>query len=90
MLRADLVKLSASVVEVPVEESSTATNGSEGSVNLQLSKSQYSNGWINYMCFARRAQGHKMYSNTFGKARKEEHIGCEVYKAAGALSVPSS
>ncbi|KAJ7444325.1 hypothetical protein FB451DRAFT_1189650 [Mycena latifolia] len=83
VLRADLVKLSA-VVEVPAEESSANTNGSEGSVNLQPRKSQdelteckkqYSNAWINYM-------RHKIYRDTFGKARKEEHIGWEVYEAA--------
>lgn len=36
------------------------------------------------MRFARRAQDHKVYRDAFGKARKEEHIGWEVYEAAGA------
>ncbi|KAJ7735126.1 Suf-domain-containing protein, partial [Mycena maculata] len=45
-------------------------------------KRQYSNAWINYMRFARRAQGHKACRDAFGKARKEEYIGWEVYEAA--------
>ncbi|KAJ7031146.1 Suf-domain-containing protein [Mycena alexandri] len=45
-------------------------------------KKQYSNAWINYMRFARRAQGHKACRDVFGKARKDEYIGWEVYEAA--------
>ncbi|KAJ7174432.1 Suf-domain-containing protein [Mycena filopes] len=45
-------------------------------------KKQYSNAWINYMRFARRAQGHKACREVFGKARKDEFIGWEVYEAA--------
>ncbi|KAJ7983053.1 Suf-domain-containing protein [Mycena polygramma] len=45
-------------------------------------KKMYSNAWINYMRFARRAQGHKACRDAFGKARREEYIGWEVYEAA--------
>ncbi|KAJ6544221.1 hypothetical protein B0H19DRAFT_1076360 [Mycena capillaripes] len=45
-------------------------------------RKQYSNAWINYMRFARRAQGHKACRDAFGKARRDEFIGWEVYEAA--------
>ncbi|KAJ7764369.1 hypothetical protein B0H16DRAFT_1799897 [Mycena metata] len=48
-------------------------------------KKQYSNTWINYMRLAHRAQGHKMCRDVFGKARKDEYIGWEVYEA-GAMT----
>ncbi|KAJ7775312.1 hypothetical protein B0H16DRAFT_1756546 [Mycena metata] len=48
-------------------------------------KKQYSNTWINYMRLARRAQGHKTCRDVFGKARKDEYIGWEVYEA-GAMT----
>ncbi|KAJ7707166.1 hypothetical protein B0H16DRAFT_1311703, partial [Mycena metata] len=48
-------------------------------------KKQYSNTWINYMRLAHRAQGHKTCRDVFGKARKDEYIGWEVYEA-GAMT----
>ncbi|KAJ7715278.1 hypothetical protein B0H16DRAFT_1806147 [Mycena metata] len=48
-------------------------------------KKQYSSTWINYMRLARRAQGHKACRDVFGKARKDEYIGWEVYEA-GAMT----
>ncbi|KAF7313210.1 CFIA complex component [Mycena kentingensis (nom. inval.)] len=42
----------------------------------------YSNAWINYIAFARRAQGHKASRDAFGKARKCKRVGWEVFKAA--------
>ncbi|KAJ7033322.1 Suf-domain-containing protein [Mycena alexandri] len=49
-------------------------------------KKQYSNAWINYMRFARRAQGHEARRDVFRKARKDEYVGWEVYEAAGESS----
>ncbi|KAJ6507234.1 hypothetical protein C8R47DRAFT_966772 [Mycena vitilis] len=45
-------------------------------------RKQYSNAWINYMRFARRAQGQKGCRSAFGKARSEDYVGWEVYDAA--------
>ncbi|KAJ7717418.1 hypothetical protein DFH07DRAFT_762011 [Mycena maculata] len=45
-------------------------------------KQQYSNTWINYMRFARRAQGQHACRDAFRKARSDEYIGWEVYEAA--------
>jgi hypothetical protein len=81
-LHADLVKLSASLIGVPAGESSVDANRTQD--QLTVRKKQYTEAWISYMRFVRRAEGHKAYRDAFGKARKEEHIGCEVYEAAGA------
>ncbi|KAF7326298.1 CFIA complex component [Mycena kentingensis (nom. inval.)] len=45
----------------------------------------YSNAWINYIAFARRAQGHKASRDAFGKARKCKRVGWEVFKAAAMM-----
>ncbi|KAF7288478.1 CFIA complex component [Mycena chlorophos] len=42
----------------------------------------YSNAWINYMRFARRAQGSKGGRDVFGKARRDEFTGWEVFEWA--------
>ncbi|KAF7318018.1 CFIA complex component [Mycena chlorophos] len=42
----------------------------------------YSNAWINYMRFARRAQGPKAGRDVFGKARRDEFTGWEVFESA--------
>jgi cleavage stimulation factor subunit 3 len=104
VLRADLARLTAApnVSDSPVEENSGDNNSQETvsataapQVNNQQQeelverKKQYSNAWINYMRFARRAQGHKACRDAFGKARRDDYIGWEVYEAAGTI-VPLS
>ncbi|KAJ7124554.1 hypothetical protein C8R44DRAFT_149431 [Mycena epipterygia] len=75
------------VVEEPAPADPNGTEAKEGSGSLNQDelterKKQYSNAWINYMRFARRAQGHKACREAFGKARRDEYIGWEVYEAA--------
>ncbi|KAJ6579583.1 Suf-domain-containing protein [Mycena vulgaris] len=75
----------------PVEKPTIEVNGSEGPSppsnqdELPERKKQFANAWINYMRFARRAEGHKAYREVFGKARRDEYTSWEVYEA-GALT----
>ncbi|KAJ6473229.1 hypothetical protein C8R45DRAFT_835566 [Mycena sanguinolenta] len=95
VLRANLARLTA--LAAPPEVSAEDTkeeNGSQGSNSsasgpnkhyqdeLSERKKLYSNAWINYMRFARRAQGQTTCRETFSKARKDEYVGWEVYEAA--------
>ncbi|KAJ7476904.1 hypothetical protein B0H11DRAFT_1303853 [Mycena galericulata] len=81
--------------ESAVEEPSLEVSGSSSetvAVNLlpvnqsqdELAerKKQYSNAWISYMSFARRAQGQQAGRDAFGKARRDEYITWEVFEAA--------
>ncbi|KAJ7476939.1 Suf-domain-containing protein [Mycena galericulata] len=81
--------------ETPViEEPSLEANGSSETApanppavnqnqdELTERKRQYSNAWINYMRFARRAQGQQAGRDAFGKARRDEYISWEVFEAA--------
>ncbi|KAJ7197027.1 Suf-domain-containing protein [Mycena pura] len=45
-------------------------------------RKQYSNAWINYMRFARRALGHKAARDVFGRGRRDEYTGWELFEAA--------
>ncbi|KAJ7505039.1 Suf-domain-containing protein [Mycena galericulata] len=49
---------------------------------LVVYEKQYSNAWINYMRFARRAQGQQACRRVFKMARLDEYIRWEVYAAA--------
>ncbi|KAJ7050847.1 Suf-domain-containing protein [Mycena amicta] len=60
-------------------DSSTSNPTSE---ELVERKKQYSNAWINYMRFSRRTLGHKAARDAFGKARRDEYTGWEVFEAA--------
>ncbi|KAF7354683.1 mRNA 3'-end-processing protein RNA14 [Mycena sanguinolenta] len=95
VLRANLARLTA--LAAPPEASAEETkeeNGSQESIStapatnkhyqdeLAERKKLYSNAWINYMRFARRAQGQTTCRETFSKARKDEYVGWEVYEAA--------
>ena len=61
---------------------SSATNPS--TEELSESKKYYVNAWINYMRFARRAQGLTAARNAFGKARRDEFTTWEIFESAGA------
>ncbi|KAJ7165605.1 Suf-domain-containing protein [Mycena crocata] len=94
VLRANLARLSVvPEPETPAQEPTADANGAEATSSdtppanpnqdeLSERKKQYSNAWINYMRFARRAQGHKACRDAFGKARKDPFVGWEVYEAA--------
>ena len=47
-------------------------------------RKEFGVAWINYMRFARRAEGVKSARTVFSKARKEKFTPWEVYDAAGA------
>ncbi|KAJ7079652.1 hypothetical protein C8R43DRAFT_1245229 [Mycena crocata] len=79
VLRANLARLSV----VPEPETPAQEPTADANDELSERKKQYSNAWINYMRFARRAQGHKACRDAFGKARKDPFVGWEVYEAAG-------
>ncbi|KAJ6447973.1 Suf-domain-containing protein [Mycena vitilis] len=93
--RANLARLAAAAHPPPAEDANgegaadAATADAPVTQDIELLqkelaeyKKMYSNAWINCMRFARRAQGHKAYRDAFGKARREEYIGWEVYEAA--------
>ena len=102
VLRANLARLTA--LAAPPEVSAEDTkeeNGSQESISsasvpnkhyqdeLSERKKLYSNAWINYMRFVRRAQGQTICRETFSKARKDEYVGWEVHEAAGAFFLSS-
>ncbi|KAJ7738637.1 Suf-domain-containing protein [Mycena metata] len=72
--------LEAVAVNLPIEEELAVRKMNQD--ELHELKKQYSNAWINYMRFARRAQGQRACRDVFGKAREDEYIGWEVYEAA--------
>ncbi|KAJ7020973.1 hypothetical protein C8F04DRAFT_973367 [Mycena alexandri] len=93
VLRVELERLTAVVSDSPGDDISEwvpAQPPTEEAVaerkknqdDLPEFKKQYSNAWINYMRFARRAQGHQACRDVFGRARQDEYIGWEVYEAA--------
>ncbi|KAJ7083098.1 Suf-domain-containing protein [Mycena belliarum] len=92
VLRANLVRLSAAASEATTAEATTDANGAEnssasttsnpGQDELDDHKKRFTNAWINYMRFARRAEGHKAYRDVFSKARREEYLGWEAFEAA--------
>ncbi|KAF7301152.1 CFIA complex component [Mycena indigotica] len=68
----------------PMPDATKEANSVENPMAEELSehKKQYSNVWINYMRFSRRSQGHKAARDAFGKARRDEYTGWEVFEAA--------
>ncbi|KAJ7665265.1 Suf-domain-containing protein [Mycena polygramma] len=86
VLRANLARLAAAAFppDTPADDVNAPLTQDVKHLQEEFAegKKQYSNAWINYMRFARRAQGHKACRDAFGKARREEHIAWEVYKAA--------
>lgn len=99
VLRTNLPNLSAATaantttVSSPADEASLETTNppppptNQHQDELTQHTKQYSNVWINYMRFARRAQGYQGFRDAFAAARKDEHVGGEVYEAAGASSL---
>ncbi|KAJ7700980.1 hypothetical protein B0H16DRAFT_1826348 [Mycena metata] len=88
VLRVELARLTAPVSEPTADPEAAPANPpteeelaehKKNQEELPELKKQYSNTWINYM---RRAQGHKACHDVFGKARKDEYIGWEMYEAA--------
>jgi cleavage stimulation factor subunit 3 len=74
--------------------SQSQSQGSQQSENkiikdheLSDRKKEFGLAWINYMRFARRAEGVKSARLVFGKARKDRWTPWEVYEAAGVLSL---
>ncbi|KAJ7468353.1 hypothetical protein B0H11DRAFT_1921220 [Mycena galericulata] len=67
VLRANLARMSVATI---------------GQDDLVVCEKQYSNAWINYMRFARRAQGQQACRRVFKLARLDEYVRWEVYEAA--------
>ncbi|KAJ7015735.1 hypothetical protein C8F04DRAFT_1284899 [Mycena alexandri] len=74
-----------SVLRVELGRLSAAAEREKDQEELPKLKKQYSNAWINYMRFARRAEGQKACRDVFRTARKDEYIGWEVYEAAAMV-----
>ncbi|KAF7331026.1 mRNA 3'-end-processing protein RNA14 [Mycena venus] len=74
--------------DAPVDEANKDENKEDNNTTVEAVPATaappglYSNAWINYMRFARRAQGHKAGRDAFAKARKDGFTGWEVYEAA--------
>ncbi|KAF7342718.1 mRNA 3'-end-processing protein RNA14 [Mycena sanguinolenta] len=95
VLRENLSRLTAlaALPAVSVDEAKKE-NGSQETISpaygpnkhyqdeLSEGKKLYSNVWINYMRFVRRAQGQTTCREAFSKACKDEYVGWEVYDAA--------
>ncbi|KAJ7710760.1 hypothetical protein B0H17DRAFT_1123872 [Mycena rosella] len=96
VLRANLVRLSAAAAAgKPTKKPTTDANGTDvpaptpgpPTINLNQEeldehKKQFTNAYINYMRFARRAEGHQAYRKAFSKGLRDEFIGWEAFEAA--------
>ncbi|KAJ6615526.1 hypothetical protein B0H10DRAFT_2040864 [Mycena sp. CBHHK59/15] len=86
VLRVDLAVLSANATTTadppapaPIDNDSPPKPSND---ELVERKKEYSLAWIDYMRFARRAEGVKASREVFARARKDEWVGWEVYEAA--------
>ncbi|KAJ6501440.1 Suf-domain-containing protein [Mycena vitilis] len=83
LLRGNLARLA--VAAYPPDPSAKTPIEKDAKIiqdELAARRKHYSNAWINYIRFTRRTQDHQAYRDAFGKARKEEYIGWEVYEVA--------
>ncbi|KAJ7618475.1 Suf-domain-containing protein [Roridomyces roridus] len=85
----------ASETKAEFDDLTLETNGSETTNGVETTptvnadqerlnerKKEYTNAQINYMRFARRAQGFAAYRAAFGKARRDEFCSWEVFESA--------